>query len=253
MLKILVAIGEASYAEEFMTALLPKGFEVYIVEKQAALLEIARQRRPDIIVFDTDVAEYHGLEGIGELRQDPTLRASRIIVFSKISGLDFVKAAMRQGVVGYLYKPIAAREIEQQIERILEGVTGGDQRREFVRVKPAPFEESHVEILAAGGEGISGSVLDISLGGVALRLSNSQRASELVAGRVYPLVRLALAGEPTAEFAAEVVLARGDMVAIKFRGLPDEALRILCRYIHNRLLAVEGTDAAAGERLLKMV
>jgi CheY-like chemotaxis protein len=252
MAKIMVAVGETENAELFMMALLPKGHEVYIVEKYPALLLISRQRQPDLIVVDTDVPEFKGIEGLRELRRDPSLAACKAVIFSHDSGLDFVKATMKLGVVGYLYKPTSAGEIREQMDRIIETISIGHSRREFVRVKPARGEKSMVEVFVDREKSVSGSLLDISLGGIAIRLNNPERAGLLESGRQYEKLRLYLEGLTSTELGAEAVVVRGDTAAFRFRGMGDEALRVLCRYIHQRLL---GADEKSGgqERMLNMV
>lgn len=245
MTKILVAIGDKNYAEDFMMALLPRGYEVYIVEKQGSLFEIARQRKPDVIVFDADIEEYQGIQGLKSIRQDPATRSSSLIVFSKDSSLEFVKSTMKLGAVGYLYKPIAVDELEEKLSRMLDGIQNIDKRREFVRVKPAPLEDSRVEVFVPGHEGISGDLLDISLGGIAFRLNNPNRIGEITIGQVYQNIRLDLAYEESIEVPGAAVLARGDMAAFKFRGIKDSALRILCHYIHERLMSSNKDDPGA--------
>jgi len=251
MTRILVAIGETKHAEDFMTILLPRGFEVYIVEKKTELFDIARQRTPDVIIFDSDVEEYQKLVGLQEIRKDPSLGRAHIILLSKESGLDFVKTTMKLGVVGYLYKPISSEQLEEQVLKLLETITINDNRREYVRVKPASFENSRAELFISGSEGISGDVLDISLGGVALRLSNGMRLSEIQIGILYDNMRLSLEGMPLIQVSCTAVLAKGDVVAFKFSKLNDTPLKVLCRYIHNKLMNMDTDDPSS--KYMKMV
>lgn len=236
MLRILVALGDSEYADDYMVVLLSRGYEVFIVEDHAVLVQLADKYSPQIVIFDMDSRAHGGMENLKALRQRPSMRHSSLILFSKESGLDFVKSTMKLGVIGYLYKPITLEILREQLYKLLDTLEeGAVNRREFVRVKPGPFEKAGVELVIPGGQALSGSILDISLGGVAFRLVRPERIEAIVRGQVYAIL-LTLEGVGAVRVSATAVLARGDSAAFQFKGLDDEALRSLCRYIHNKLV-----------------
>lgn len=255
MTRILVAIGDQSQGEDFMAALLPKGFEVYIVDSLNALKTVGETRRPNLLILDYDAPEYGGMIGLEKLHQSNWLRTGRIVLFSHESGLDFVRMTMRLGVVGYLYKPVSMREIWEKLETIVSNSAKGQLRREFVRVKPAPLEPCRVELFTGPeGSGIGGELLDISLGGIAFRLHNPQRIEEIGIGQSYSRMELSLPDEPKVQVGVVAVIARGDTAAFKFNSLTEDALRTLCRYIHTRLMDENGNSHSDSKAaLLKLV
>jgi CheY-like chemotaxis protein len=239
-----------------MAALLPKGMEVYILDELSALQTIGEMRKPDVVIVDFDAPAYGGLAGIEKLRELDWLRTARLVLYSYESGLDFVRTTMSLGVVGYLPKPISTQEIWDKLESIISNTAGGGQRREFVRVKPAPMETSRVELfIGMDGAGVGGELLDISLGGVAYKLHNPQRISEISMGQAYPRLELSLKDEPTVQVGVLAVIARGGTAAFKFTALTEEAMRTLCRYIHSRLMdaSAEEESQDSQERLMKLV
>jgi len=238
LLRILVALKkDEAYAENFMMALLPRGYEVYIVEGHDVLLKIAEEHHPQVIVFDSDAESFGGIEGLRALKQVPAAKAAYYIIFSKMSGLEFVKTTMKIGVSGYLYKPITAEGLREHLYRMLEEV---EQRtgnwREFVRVKPYPFEEATLELDIPGVESISGEILDISLGGVAFRLARPERIGAIIGGQTYSSMRISLDEHGSVSLAATAVLARGNSAAFQFSRIDEDSLRVLCRYIHEKLI-----------------
>jgi len=250
---IVVALETGEAGDEFISALLPKGFEVYVVNSKETLLKIAVSRKPDLLIIDYDAPEYGKINGLEEIRSMPELRTSKIVLFSTESGLDFVKATMRFGVVGYLPKPISMEEIDERVAQIITNTAGGGKRREFVRVKPAGFETLDVELfLSSGSASIGGEVMDISIGGVACRLRNPKRAAEIEIDRLYPRMDIALSREQRIQVGVIPVIARGDTVAFRISQLNEFALRLLCKYIHRRLLEGEDDNAAGRERLMNV-
>lgn len=236
MTKVLVAITDQEEAEDFMTALLPKGLEVYIVDRWEAVLKVVNENQPDLLIFDIDSEVFYGMRGLRELRKNTAVASSKVVVLSNESSLEFVKETMRLGTVGYIYKPITAEQIEENIGTILSNAEAGGQRRQFVRVKPGKFESSRIELLPDSANGISGNIMDISLGGVAVRLNNAQRLEDLQIGAEYSGSVLHLEGEDAVTVTVKAVIARGDTAAFQFSFIDDRANRVLCRYIHSKLM-----------------
>ena len=251
MPKILVATIGSGPAEDFMTALLPKGLEVYILENHDGIVGSLESIQPDIMVFDVDTPEFGGLGGLGSLKEQGHLEGVLVIVFSKVSGIEFVKQTMALGVTGYLYKPIAPSEIAAQVESLIRETVPGGNKREFVRVKPRKGEQTAVELLLQGSKSVSADVLDVSLGGVALRLRHPERSGSVSIG-YSGTVRFFFDDEPNILVKGESVLARGDTLALRFTEVPEDALRVLCRYIHNRLIC-EDADTEKARGYLEMV
>jgi CheY-like chemotaxis protein len=252
---ILVALEPGEPGDDFLSVLLPQGHEVYIHNSKEGIFKTGYSRVPDLLIIDYDSPEYSGLSGLEEIRQDPKLRPARIVLFSTESGLDFVKATMRFGVVGYLPKPISQEEIRESLEQIISSSTGGGKRREFVRVKPAIGENVDFELfLDDVSAGIGGTVMDISIGGVACRLRNPKRAGEIVMGQTYARMDITLSRDARIQVEVTAVIARGDTVAFRISQMGDDSLRLLCRYIYKRLVEGEDTgDPDQAGRLMQIV
>ena len=235
-----------------MMSLLPRGYEVYIVEGHDVLMKIAEEHEPHVIIYDTDAQTFGGVEGLRALKQQPSVRSSHYIAFSRESGLDFVRHTMKIGVSGYIYKPITLDSLKEQLYRMLDEVEQRTaNRREFVRVKPYPLEKATLELDIPGGESVSGNILDISLGGVAFRLVRPERIGSIARGQLYSSMRIFLDDHGEITLEAVAVLARGDSAAFQFKRMDEESLKVLCRYIHDKLVK-EGPDSPH-EKYMKMV
>ncbi len=65
------------------------GFEVYLAEDGLAAWELTRARRPDCVILDIIMPELTGAGVCRMIRQDPTLRDTKIIAFSALATRDF--------------------------------------------------------------------------------------------------------------------------------------------------------------------
>jgi CheY-like chemotaxis protein len=249
-----VALGPEEKGEDFMAALLPQGIEVYVVHSRTELFDVGRQRCPEVVVIDYDDPEFAGTAWLEDVRSDPKLRPSKLVLLSRESGLDFVRATMRHGVVGYIARPINLEKIRESMDQIIKTTAGGGKRREFVRVKPGALDNADTEIfLNDAGRSIGGQVLDISLGGVACRLRNPSRINEIEIGRTYPRMEISFSQEPRIHLGVSAVAARGDTIAFRFTALSEESLRALCKYVHRRLTEGDDGNAPGKDRLMKVL
>ena len=86
-----------------------------------ALIAVAQQLHPDIIVVDISMPEMNGLAAAQILRgKVPT---AKFIVLSVHSDQAYVSEAFRAGVKGYVSKRAAAGELVIAIQQVLEGRT----------------------------------------------------------------------------------------------------------------------------------
>lgn len=76
-------------------------------------------KKPDILLLDISMPDMNGLEVIKKLKaKDPK---QRIVVFSAHSDLQYVKAAIKSNVEGYLTKNIDMKQLIESLKKIMGG------------------------------------------------------------------------------------------------------------------------------------
>jgi two-component system nitrogen regulation response regulator GlnG len=114
---ILIVDDEPSILLAFRRAFGAPGLEVLSAETAAEGLEVARERRPDVIVLDIHLPDLPGLELLRRLR---ALDARTPVVFiTGRSTTDTAIEAMKLGAYEYLLKPLELPELRQVIDRAL--------------------------------------------------------------------------------------------------------------------------------------
>lgn len=117
--RVILADDHTILAEAFSKLLEPHFEIVATVSDGFALLEIAPQVKPDVIVVDISMPLLNGLEAARRLKK--LLPAVKIIFLTMNEDPDLAVDAMHSGASGYLLKSSAASELIRAIQLSLKG------------------------------------------------------------------------------------------------------------------------------------
>ncbi len=79
--------------------------------------EVPRERR--VVLLDLNMPRMTGLEMLAELRADPTLRHTPVVVFSTSSHTSDIDEAYRHCAAGYLVKPQSFEQLVQALTALV--------------------------------------------------------------------------------------------------------------------------------------
>ncbi|GAA0134995.1 response regulator transcription factor [Paenibacillus sp. YSY-4.3] len=96
----------------------PVGTEVSEALNTFEALEAMKDCMPDVTITDLNMPEKNGFELIGDARRGGW--CDRFIILTGYDEFEYVRKALRVGVVDYLLKPIDKDEIASLLERIRE-------------------------------------------------------------------------------------------------------------------------------------
>ena len=86
-----------------------------------ALLALAAQQRPSIVLMDIAMPGLNGLEATARLLRDwPDVR---VLILSMHQNEEYVREALRHGAAGYLLKDSAPTELDLALKAVLRGET----------------------------------------------------------------------------------------------------------------------------------
>lgn len=83
-------------------------------------LELARKHRPDLVILDVMMPGRTGLDVLGELRRDPELADTRVIVLTARAQIADRDAALDAGADRFLAKPFSPSELAAVAGTLLE-------------------------------------------------------------------------------------------------------------------------------------
>jgi CheY-like chemotaxis protein len=97
-------------------------FEVTTARDGYDALETLHALEPDLILCDIGMTPMDGLEFVENLRAhaDPQMRAMPVVMLTANGKGGTILKAMKFGIVGYLLKPISAKQLRARIEAALK-------------------------------------------------------------------------------------------------------------------------------------
>lgn len=162
MPRILLADDHELVAAGIRRLLQPHFQIIATVADGRQLLEVAREKRPDVILADISMPELDGIDATRQLRQ--TVPNARVIILTMHDDAGHAKAAFEAGAMGYLVKSSAPAELTQAIRDVLAGrrymtpvVAGkimGDLSEPRIPEAPSPLTPREREISGLVAQGL---------------------------------------------------------------------------------------------------
>jgi len=217
-------------------ALLSFGIKGIPVSSRAeALARLQAQPAIEGAIVDIDNRDVDGVKLIDDLKAGEDTRRIAVIVHTIQTRKDFVRKMVEIGVAGYLLKPFSPETAKAKLESILLKLSTHNANRKHIRVTPDPDELTRVSFRLRGlSQLMSGRIVDISLGGMAIELFNPPADSLFTLG--IPIARLdfALAGKALSP-SGSVVICRSRVLAVKFETMSAADRQALEKYIFKRI------------------
>jgi len=232
----LVVEGTPAVRESLCYVLLSLGIKgVPAANRQEALDTLKSQPDINVAIVDLDSKEVQGEALLGDLREACQPGRLQVIVQSVLSNRELVVRLMEYGVAGYLVKPYQDKELYEKLKKVLERCQVPNERRRHIRVRPDPDELLRLYFKLPAKPGmISGKIIDISVGGVAIELLNPPEPGLLKPGVQIPALRFTL---DRRQFAppGKIVLFREKLLALHFDYLTIAEKTSLARYVFKRI------------------
>ncbi len=232
----LVVEGTPAVRESLCYVLLSLGIKgVPAANRKEALDTLKSQPDINVAIVDLDSKEVQGEALLSDLREACQPGRPQVIVQSVQSNRELVVRVMEYGVAGYLVKPYKDKELYEKLKKVLERCQVPNERRRHIRVRPDPDELLRLHFKLSSKPGmISGKIIDISVGGVAIELLNPPEPGLLKPGVQIPALQFTL---DRRQFAppGKVVLFREKLLALHFDYLTIAEKTSLARYVFKRI------------------
>jgi two-component system cell cycle response regulator DivK len=94
------------------------GYEIVKTGSGAAVLDLARQHRPDLVLMDIQLPDVSGLDAVRQLKEDPQTQAIPVIAVTAFAMAGDERRALDSGCDAYIAKPIIAARISRDGRKI---------------------------------------------------------------------------------------------------------------------------------------
>jgi DNA-binding response OmpR family regulator len=229
----LVACDSENLNEFFALRLVGEGIKPYKSRNIDELFKFLDEKEIDFLLMDFDSDRYEEFETVKEIKAKHN--NVLLILLTNKTGFDFAKRSMELGVYGFITK---ASDIESQFENLhelLESVRSKFyEKRKYMRVKPDNLQTNSAIMIVPGlSEEYQGTVLDISIGGVAIHTETDVSDMILFSGKVVDL-KIEL-GSFQIKAKGQVVLKRGQDIGFRFKEVTEAFIRRLSEFVINHL------------------
>jgi CheY-like chemotaxis protein len=119
MTKVLVAEDNPVNRELLRELLENRGYSVIEACNGQEALDMVEQSQPDLLLLDIGMPVLDGFTVIRRIRQNPSLATLPVLAVTAYAMRDDRNNVLNAGFDGYLSKPINARELANELERLL--------------------------------------------------------------------------------------------------------------------------------------
>ncbi len=230
------------------------GYKTLLAGNGADGLALARQHRPAGILLDLGLPDMDGTRVLHAMKTDPDLASIPVYV---ISARDRDAALLRQGIVGYLQKPVDADQIARAESEVLAagatllvvasgGIDAGRVSRlvgpRFGQVRQCAAGESLREALAECPWRLA--VVDLTGRGVDEGVADAETIRRAGAGTAL----LFFAAQPLAEADEARLRGYSDSIIVKTPQVDQRLLQNIERFLREAPQAKPGPPPAAGAK-----
>ncbi len=120
MKKILFIEDESALQKTFGDILKQGGYEMISALDGEIGFNLAKTKKPDLILLDLVLPRMHGFEVLKKLKEEPETKEIPVIVLTNLEKMEDVEQAVKLGATAYLVK--TQYTIEEVIEKIKKAI-----------------------------------------------------------------------------------------------------------------------------------
>jgi len=117
---VLIVDDTADTREMYSQYLTSRGFTVLTARDGAFGVDMARRRRPDVIVMDLAMPNVDGITATQRLKADLETRRMPILILTGYPMQAIDQGALEAGADVFLTKPCLPEDLEQHVQRLIE-------------------------------------------------------------------------------------------------------------------------------------
>ncbi|MEO5658201.1 MAG: response regulator [Polaromonas sp.] len=127
---LIVVIDDDAGTRLLVSQVLKKeGYRILAAEDGAQGLALIREHKPELVVSDVQMPLIDGFEVLDQVRNDPALAATAVILLTSLLDRSYMRLGMTTGADDYLTKPFAPQELREAVSAQLNKRDRADAMR----------------------------------------------------------------------------------------------------------------------------
>lgn len=118
--KIIIIEDDAFLLELSSRKLKELDYEMFEASDGESGLAMIQKEKPDLVLLDLGLPKMDGMEVLKEIRRDPKLKKTKVLIFSNYSDRQKVKEGLDLDISDYLIKAhFTLDEVVEKVEKLL--------------------------------------------------------------------------------------------------------------------------------------
>lgn len=118
-IRVLVVDDDPQIVKVMRLMLKIRGYEVLEALRGAEGVQVAQEKKPDVILLDIMMPDIDGYDVFRQLRLDPATMDIPVIFVSAKASQEHVDTGLSLGAEGYITKPFQPEDLLEEISRVL--------------------------------------------------------------------------------------------------------------------------------------
>jgi hypothetical protein len=229
---MLIYTYSKTYTQELAIELIPLGIDP-IETIDVADVERWVEKDSSLNVLLTESPDVDFLQFVRQ--KNPALHIF-LIAHSSVKPADLIRIS-KLGIQSIInFQDNSNQLAEDVIRTVIQQNIRTQDKRLHVRVQPKSFEKLMASIyIRPRNRFLYGSIIDISAGGVAIRIPEEPDSEHLISGALFDPLILSLKGSDV-KTVSTMVGKRQNFAGFKFDNVETRDMRIIADYVHSRLM-----------------
>ncbi|MDR3303319.1 MAG: response regulator [Treponema sp.] len=117
--KLILAVDDMSEVLISINEILGDIYDVRLVKKAAAGLELLSKEKFDLVLLDIEMPEFSGVDILRKIRKDSDHKSLPVMFITSNTSKAVVQQAVNLGISGYITKPFAADKLRAKVAEVL--------------------------------------------------------------------------------------------------------------------------------------
>ncbi len=123
--RVLIAEDEESIVASLEFLMRHAGFETLVARDGEAAIASLREFQPHVVLLDIMLPGRSGFEVCRAIRDDPQMRATRVLMLTAKGGKHDAARGMDAGADDYMTKPFSTKDLVARVHALLDGLVRG--------------------------------------------------------------------------------------------------------------------------------